>query len=176
MPRLSVIEPTKATGRAKELFEGPLKGKSFNIFKGMANSPAALEFYTATSQALAGAGLSASEREVIQLAFAEANSCEYCTAAHSAIAKMVGLSEAQALEARRGTMTDPRLNALAHFALAIHEKKGFVSDEDLSRFRAAGFTDGHVAEVVAVYAQAIFTNYFNHVNRTEVDFPPVPSI
>jgi uncharacterized peroxidase-related enzyme len=176
MPRLSVIEPTKATGRVQELFEGPLKGKAFNIFKGLANAPAALEFYVATSQALNGASLSAAEREVIQLAIAEANACDYCTAAHSAIGKMVGLTEAQTLEARRGTMADPRLNALAHFALAIHEKKGFVSDEDLARFRSAGFNDGHVAEVVAVYAQALFTNYFNHVNRTEVDFPPVPAI
>ena len=35
MPRLNVIDPEKATGKAKEIFDGPLKGMQLNIFKGM---------------------------------------------------------------------------------------------------------------------------------------------
>ena len=38
----------------------------------------------------------------------------------------------------------------------------------------AGYTDGDIAELVANVAANIFTNYFNHVARTEVDFPRVP--
>ena len=41
MPRLNTIDPATATGKAKEIFDGPLQGKHLNIFKGMANSPAA---------------------------------------------------------------------------------------------------------------------------------------
>ena len=52
MPRLNVVEPASAEGKAKELFEGPLKGKHFNIFRGMANSPAALNAYLQLSGAL----------------------------------------------------------------------------------------------------------------------------
>ncbi|MBL8764770.1 MAG: carboxymuconolactone decarboxylase family protein [Phycisphaerae bacterium] len=176
MSRLQAVDPSRCTGRAKEIFEGPLKGKAFNIFKSMGNSAAALDGYLGLSGALNGAGLSAAERETVQLAIGEANNCGYCVAAHTAIGTGAGLSEAQTVEARRGHLKDARLNAVARFALAIHEKKGFVSDEDVRAFRAAGYTDGHVAEVVACYALAVFTNYFNHVNGTAVDFPAPPAI
>ncbi len=177
MPRLNVVNPESATGRAKEIFDGPLKGKHFNIFKGMANSPATLDMYLAMSGALSKASLSAKEQEVIQLATGQANDCGYCQAAHTAIGKSAGLTEEQTIGARSGSMPgDDRLNALAKFATALHEKRGFVSNEDLGAFRGAGFDDGAIAEAVAVYALATFTNYFNHVNESEVDFPQAPAI
>lgn len=176
MPRLAPIDPTKATGRAKEIFEGPLKGKHFNIFKSMANSPAALDVYLGMAGALSKASLSDKEREVVQLAVGEANNCGYCLAAHTAIGKGAGLTELQTIEARRGTLADARLNALAKFALALHEKRGFVSDADVAAFHEAGFSPAHLAEVVATYALAVYTNYFNHVNQTPVDFPLAPKI
>ena len=41
--------------------------------------------------------------------------------------------------------------------------------------RRAGFGDQEIAEVVAHTVHAIFSNYFNLVAQTEVDFPEVPS-
>lgn len=175
--RLKPIDPATATGRVKEIFEGPLKGKAFNIFKAMANSPAALDAYLSLSGAMNHSSLSFKEREVIQLAIGAANNCEYCQAAHTAIGQSAGLTAAQTVEARRGAMpSDARINALLRFTLALHEKRGFVSDADLAAFKAAGYTDGHVAEVVAGYSLAILTNYFNSVNQTDLDFPPAPAI
>ncbi len=176
MPRLNTVNPASATGRVKELLDGPLAGKHFNIFKAMANSPAALECYTAMSGALNGASLSFKEREVIQLAIGAANNCAYCEAAHTAIGKMAGLTDSQTLESRRGALSDPKLDALAKFVLAVHEKKGFVSDQDVQRFRAAGYNDAHIAEAVAAYSLAVYTNVFNHVNDTATDFPPAPKL
>jgi alkylhydroperoxidase family enzyme len=72
--------------------------------------------------------------------------------------------------------SDPKLHALATFALAIHNKKGFVSDADVKAFKAAGYTDAHMAEVVGSYTQMIFTSTFNHMNETPVDFPPAPKL
>ncbi|MHC5033744.1 MAG: hypothetical protein ACYTFZ_01745 [Planctomycetota bacterium] len=40
----------------------------------------------------------------------------------------------------------------------------------------AGYTDAHAVEVCAVIAQATFTNYFNHVHDTPLDFPPAPGL
>lgn len=177
MSRLATIDPSSASIKAKEIFDGPLKGKHFNIFKAMANSPAALGAYLGASGALAGGLLSKAEQETVQLAIGEANKCGYCVAAHTAIGKSAGLSEAETVSARRGAVaTNQKLDALAKFALAIHENRGVVSDADVAAFRKAGYSDGHIAEVVANYALAIYTNYFNHVNRTEVDFPAVAKI
>lgn len=176
MGRIKPVDPATATGRAKEIFEGPLKGKTFNIFKAMASSPAALDVYLGMSGALAHSGLNAKEREAIQLAIGEANNCGYCVAAHTVIGKGAGLTDAQTIEARRGKVEDPKLGALVRFALAIHEKRGFVSDADVTAFKNAGYTDGSIADTLATYALAVYTNYFNHVNATEVDFPAVASI
>ena len=53
------------------------------------------------------------------------------------------------------------------------EKNGWIEDSELEAFRAAGFDDAAVIEVIAAIAWMTFTNLFNHVNQTEVDFPPV---
>lgn len=177
MPRLNVVDPATAPAPAKAIFDGPLKGKHLNIFKGMGNSPAALNFYLNGSGALKEASLSAQEQEVVQLVFAQGNGCDYCQAAHTAMGKGAGLTEAQTVAARTGgDLGDAKLSAVAKFAMALHEKRGFVSDSDIAAFRSAGYTDGHIAEVIASAALATYTNYFNHVNETVVDLPAPPKV
>ncbi|MBU6413796.1 MAG: carboxymuconolactone decarboxylase family protein [Planctomycetes bacterium] len=176
MSILTTIDPASATGAAKEIFDGPLKGKHFNIFKAMANSPAALQAYLGFSGALSKGVFTAKEVEVIHLALGEARSCDYCVAAHTAIGKGAGLTEGQTIEARRGALADKKLDALAKFVLILDEKKGHASAKDVADFRNAGFTDAHVVEAVAQLALATYTNYFNHVNQTAVDFPAAPKI
>ena len=176
MARLKVIEPEQAEGKAKELFEGPFKDMHINIFKGMANSPAVLEAYLGMEKALSQGLLTAKEREVIMLTVGEANKCDYCVSAHTMLGKQAGLSEEETIAARKGELTNPKLAAVATFASALHEKKGWVSDDDLAAFRNAGYTDGHIAEVVANYVLSTFTNYFNHVNETDVDVPAAPAL
>lgn len=174
MSRLPLVDPKTATGRVKELFDGPFKALQVNLFKAMANSPAALEGYGGLHGALSKGVLSLKEREAVQLAIAQANGCEYCQAAHTAIGKMAGMTDAQTVEARHGKPTDPKLAALVRFALALHEKRGNASDSDVQAFRAAGYGDAHITEVIANYAVATFTNFFNVFNRTPVDFPAPP--
>ena len=176
MPRIPAIEPASATGKAKELFDGPLKPLQLNIFKSMVNSPATVQAYLGLSGGVAHGTLTPVERELIQLTAGQANNCEYCVAAHTFLGTKAGLTQDQTVEARRGTVKDAKLNGLAKFVLALHEKRGMVSDQDVSAFKAAGYNDGQIAEVVANYALATFTNYFNHVNQTVVDLPPAPKI
>lgn len=176
MPRLNVIDPKAADGKARELFDGPLSGMHLNIFKGLANSPAALEAYLSLSGALKGGLLNDKERETIALALAEANDCQYCRAAHTHLGKLVGLSPEQMIAARRGGAGDSKLDVLAQFTVQLNEKRGWVADADLEAVRAAGYGDGHIAEIVANYALNTLTNMFNHVNDTEVDFPAPPAL
>jgi uncharacterized peroxidase-related enzyme len=177
MPRLNVVDPATATGPVKDIFDGPLKGKHFNIFKGLANSPAALNAYLGLAGALGQGMLTPTEREAIALAVSEANQCDYCVAAHTAIGKGAGLTEDQTLEARKAEFDgDSRMDSLVKFAMLLQEKRGNVSNDDIAEFKAMGFEDGHVAEVVANYALNVFTNYFNHVNESEVDFPAAPPL
>ena len=167
MPRLNIVDPATATGRAKEIFDGPLKAMQLNIFKGIANSPASLDFYLNASGALKEGVLTDAEREAFQLAVSEANGCEYCLAAHTFIGKNDGLTEEQTVEARRGQITgDPKLGAITKFAVALHEKRGYVGDDDLAAFKGAGYDDAAVVEAIATYALITFTTFFNPVHLT----------
>ena len=178
MPRLQAIRPEDATGKAKKLLEGVRAkyGMTPNLLATMANSPALLEAYLGFSGALSRGRLSARLREQIALAVSEVNQCGYCLAAHSAVGKMAGLSEEQVQDSRRGTAADTKVEAALRFARAVVQKDGWVSDGDLARLRAAGYGDGEIAEIVGNVLQTIFTNYFNHVAGTEVDFPKVEAL
>ena len=173
MSRIPTIDPKQATGKAQELLGGVQAklGMTPNLMRVMANSPAVLEAYLQFSGLLGHGTLSAQTREQIALAVGQANSCDYCLSAHSAIGKTVGLTAKQIRDARRGTAVDGKSNAILQLATQLVENRGFVSDSDLAAARVAGVADAEIAEVVANTALNLFTNYFNHVAETEVDFP-----
>jgi alkylhydroperoxidase family enzyme len=41
----------------------------------------------------------------------------------------------------------------------------------LGAVRDAGFTEEEIVEIIAHVGMNLFTNYFNHIAGTEVDFP-----
>jgi uncharacterized peroxidase-related enzyme len=173
MPRINQIAPETATGKAKELLDA-VKGKLGlvpNMTRAMANAPAALDGYLQLSGALGRGVLTAKTREQIALAVAQENGCDYCLAAHSAIGKAVGLTADQVRDSRHGTAVDPKSDAVLRFARTVVATKGRVSAGDLQAVRDAGLDDGGIAEVVANVALNVFTNYFNHVADTDIDFP-----
>lgn len=71
---------------------------------------------------------------------------------------------------------DPRADTLIRFAVQLLETRGKVSDATLAELREAGFDDGAIAEVVAYVALDVFTNYFNNVAQTDLDFPTAPEL
>ena len=178
MPRLDSVDPTVASGRAKELLEGVQSklGMTPNLMRTMANSAAVLEGYLGLSAALASGHLSAQLREQIALAVGEANGCDYCLAAHTAIARTVGLSTDDILDSRRASPPDPHVAAALRFSRTLIDNRGRVEDADLNRLRAVGYGDVEIAEIVANVALNIFTNYFNHVAQTDIDFPRAEAI
>lgn len=175
MPRLKALQTSEAEPRAKDLLDGVQKklGMTPNIMRTMANSPAVLEAYLGFSNALATGGLKPKLREQIALTVAEINRCEYCLSAHAALGKMVGLSNEEIADSRRGVSPDRKTEAVLQFASKVVTEHGWVSDDDVASLRAVGATDAELAEVVGVVALSIFSNYFNHVAGTKLDFPRV---
>jgi AhpD family alkylhydroperoxidase len=146
------------------------KGPLSNMVKSMAQSPSVLEGYLQFSRALKGGKLDGEEREQIALAVAQANLCEYSLAYHTAIAKKLGLTNAQILESREGRATDRKFDAALRFAKDLVAENGDCSPEELQH---AGFTDREIVEIVALVALNIFENYFNMVAKTDIDLPKV---
>ena len=145
-----------------------------NLFRLVANSPAALEGYLGMSGALAKGALPAPTRERIALAVAEIKGCGYCLSAHAYLGKnLAKLDDAEIAANRSGTSTDPKAAAAVQFAAKVTELRGKVGAEDLLAVKNAGYSDEQIIEIVQHVALNTWTNYLNEVAKTEIDFPVV---
>lgn len=143
-----------------------------NLFRLVANSPAALEGYLGMSGALAKGSLPAPTRERIALAVAQINGCDYCLAAHSYLGKnLAKLSAAEIVANRHGSSLDPKADAAVRFAAKVVRERGRVSEADVKAVRMAGYDDAQIVEIVQHVALNTWTNYINEVAKTEIDFP-----
>jgi uncharacterized peroxidase-related enzyme len=143
-----------------------------NLFRLVANSPAALEGYLGMSGALAKGKLPAQTRERIALAVAEINACGYCLAAHSFIGgQMAKLDAAEIAANRRGRSNDAKADAAVRFAASVATQRGHVADAEVVAVRAAGYSDAEIVEIVQHVALNTWTNYLNEVAQTVIDFP-----
>ena len=145
-----------------------------NVVGTLANSPAALNLYLASSHALSGGRLTARQREIIALVIGQLNQCHYCISAHTMIGKGTGLSPEEMINARNGKAINPIDNAIAVVAEKLVNKRGFLTAEDIAEAKANGLDDGLIIEIIANLVHNTLTNYTNHVAQTEIDFPVVP--
>jgi AhpD family alkylhydroperoxidase len=109
MSRITVVDPASARAEAKPLLDAIQSslGMVPNSVRVLANAPAALEGFLGL-YVIAGKGaLDPMTRERIALAVAEANACQYCVSAHSAIGRQAGLDDAEINAARRRTPRAP---------------------------------------------------------------------
>lgn len=175
MSRITPVDPVNTEAKAQELLAGVRKslGVIPNLYRVLAQSPAALEGVLALGGALARGRIGPRLREQIALAVAEANGCEYCLSAHTALGKGLRLSEAELALARQGRASHPRDDAALRFVQRVVERRGHIEDADLAEVRRAGFDDGQIVEIVANAVLTVFTNYLNEVAETEIDFPVV---
>ena len=144
-----------------------------NIFKTFAHSPAVLDFYMQGSGALGDTSISAQLRESIALTVAAINSCDYCASAHTAIGAGAGIEADELKSNLSAQSSDPKTQAALDFSAKLVNSNGNPTDADVQALKDAGYTEGEVLEITAVVAFNIFTNYFNHVADTDVDFPLV---
>lgn len=175
MQRIHRIDRSTAPRKTAELLATVERqmGLVPNILGTMAQSAAALGGYLGFAGALAAGTLTASLREQIALAVAGANRCDYCASVHTALGGRAGLGADELQRNLTGHSADERVAAALALSRRIVETRGNISDQDLAAARSAGFSDEQIVEVLAVTVLNIFTNYFNHLAGTEIDFPVV---
>jgi uncharacterized peroxidase-related enzyme len=175
MSRIPPVDRNTTNDSIRKNFDAIQKqlGTVPNMMRTMAQSSSVLDAYLGFGAALRRGSLPVSLHEQIALAVAEINSCDYCLSAHTALGRGAGLSNDELTASREARAGDPKAAAALQFARAVVERRGDVRDQDLAAVRAAGYTDGDVAEIIAHVALNVFTNYFNRAAHTEIDFPLV---
>jgi uncharacterized peroxidase-related enzyme len=145
-----------------------------NMFRLIATSPQALEGYLGLSGALGKGALPAATRERIALAVAEVNGCDYCLSAHSYLVRnLAKLDDAEIIANRNGASNDLKADAAVRFAAQVTRTRGHIDEAQLSAVKRAGYSDAQIIEIVQHVALNSWTNYFNAVFKTDIDFPVV---
>lgn len=171
---LAAVSPETAEPRVREMLETTKKqiGMVPNMYLRMATSPGAFETYRLGYERFRKeSGFTPAEQEVVFLTVSFENACEYCMAAHSAIADTSSKVARDVTDAiRAGTeIPDPKLRALAAFTRAMMLKRGRPSHEDVRVFLAVGYGERQVMEIVLAIAVKTISNYANHLFETPVD-------
>ena len=116
-----------------------------NVFLTLAHRPEELRAFMAYHDTLmeGDSGLSKAEREMIVVATSAVNDCQYCVVAHGAIlrirAKNPLISDQIAVNYRKADLT-AREETMLEFAIRVATASGEVSDEDIAKVRAQGFS------------------------------------
>jgi AhpD family alkylhydroperoxidase len=177
MKTISVPTKEQVSPANQVLFDNLTKaiGSVPNLYAVFARSENALGNYLALSNAKTS--LRAKEKEVVNLVVSQVNGCDYCLAAHTAIAKMQGFTDEQILEIRRASISfDSKFDALAKLAKSIAENKGHADEQLVENFYAAGYNESSLIDVVIVVGDKTITNYLYALTGVPIDFPKVPAI
>lgn len=138
------------------LFDALTKQLGFvpNLYATFALSEHALGSYLALQSAKSS--INAKAREVVNLAVSQVNECAYCLAAHTALGKMNGFTDAQILEIRSGAATfDAKFDALARLTRAIALNRGHIDQALIDAFFAAGWTKANLIDVIVTIGDKV---------------------
>jgi uncharacterized peroxidase-related enzyme len=180
MSRLFTQPAEQATGHTAEIFTNIRKaiGMVPNAYAAIGNnSPVALEAALNLDGALRKGSLSAKDIEAVKLAVSQRAACDYCLAAHTLAGRKAGIPADSMTALRRDEATgDARTDALVHFVHTLVSTSGTVPEAAVRAVQAAGVTDAQIVDVLLAIASITFTNLFNRVNDTALDFPAAPAV
>jgi AhpD family alkylhydroperoxidase len=146
-----------------------------NLYATLGYSQNALGTYLALQSAKTS--INAKAREVVNLVVSQVNDCAYCLAAHTALGKMNGFSDAQIIEIRRGGAPfDAKLDALAKLTRSIAINRGRGEPALVDAFIAAGWTKENLVDVIVTIGDKTVTNYLHGTTQVPVDFPAASSL
>ncbi|WP_244180979.1 carboxymuconolactone decarboxylase family protein [Amycolatopsis pretoriensis] len=142
----------------------------------MANSPALINtFFSAFGHFRGGGTFGADERQVLLLSNAVANGSEWAVAFHTLEALQDGVQPAVVEAIRQGEVpADQRMAALSAFTQSLIGKRGHVEDTEVQMFKAAGFTEEQVFEVITAVAISTMTNYTASLSQPPLEDAVLP--
>jgi uncharacterized peroxidase-related enzyme len=170
MPSLAAASPTSTS--SVEILNAIQKAWGFvpNLHRVLAESPAALEAYSTLWGIAEKTGFTARERNIAYLAVIYENECTYCMAGHTNLSRMAKVDpEVIAAIRENRPIADAKLEALRQFAGKVTRERGAVSEADVVAFKAAGYDNRAVLDLLVLAATKLISNYANHLAQTPND-------
>lgn len=150
----------------KEIFIATQEKIGFipNVFFALAHRPAELRAFLAYNDALMNkeSGLTASEKEMIIIAFSSVNGCTYCVMSHGATLRLESgnplLADQIAVNYHEADL-NKREKALINFAMKVSSNSSEINESDFDELKKHGLSDEDIWDIAGI------TAFFNLSNR-----------
>ncbi len=141
-----------------------------NILGVMAEAPPILKAYMTLAGIFGETSFTETERQIVLLSTSLSNECEYCMAAHSAMANMQNVPDEVVSAIRNNDpIEDSKLEALRRLTQEIADTRGNPSEKTVKAFLDAGYEQEQILEIILGVGFKTLSNYTNHIAETPLD-------
>ena len=154
----------ETTGKAKKSVEVRRQRTGFipDLNRLLAISPKTLKNYLGLGSALGGGTLSAELREEIALLVSNHCGCDDRLSVQYERISAPAATRSDRAPGREASRPDTHAGNTLSFAMNVAKRQGHVDRAEVEKLREIGFSEGEIAEIVAVVAVNLFTNFFKH--------------
>ena len=141
-----------------------------NLHAVLAEAPPVLRAYKSLHGLFQQSSFDAEELTVVWQSINIENKCHYCVPAHTTIAGMMEVDSAliNALLEDKPLPTE-KLEVLKTTTQALLNQRGDLDDEQIARFKAMGYGNQQLLEIILGIAQKTISNYTNKLANTPLD-------
>ena len=111
------------------------------------------------------------QKEMLFVAISKDRNCRYCTAAHVACCRMLGMNPrlVESLVRNVDDLSDLKLREMIRFGLKCARDPQSVTKDDYESLRQHGFTQSETTETIAMSAFAVYANIIADATAMEPD-------
>lgn len=176
MPHIPILKPEAAPASVKAVYEEFHKRMDFpsppNFIMTQGHSPSvARGTWEVVRNVLVTGEIPRWMKELIFVTISKDRNCRYCTAAHIACCRMLGveLSTLEELVNDVNTMKDGKLRQMVLFALKCSRNPQSMVDKDYADLYAVGLKESEAIELVAMSAFAVYANIIADATAMDAD-------
>lgn len=174
MSRLSIMDPTEATGVLADTFASMKRaaGRIPNAYlTAGTHNPAGLLAVLQLDEAVAKSQISETDLEIVRLLVSYSSGCDYCVAAHKQKARFLGLPSEIIQKICSGRPTgDVRRDALISLVRSLTDHTGKLSSKSVEAIIDAGYSESQLVGIALAISSTTFLNVLNRINDTAIDF------
>ncbi len=176
--RINPVKYEEATPQQREVLDKTRSalGRVPGLYATFAQAPAVLAALLQFQGALGKGGLTARDRDLIDLHVSQLNGCGYCVSAHTVIAAANRISGEEILGIRNGHGETSRDAAILALARRVAKSGGLGAAAEIAQAREAGLSDPEIVEVIAATGLRSLINAVALAAGTEIDWPKAPRI
>jgi uncharacterized peroxidase-related enzyme len=176
MPHVSILPPDKAPKDVNAVYEGFYRRMSFpsppNFIMTQGHSSTVVRgTWEAVRNVLVTGEIPRWYKEMMFVAISMDRKCRYCTAAHIACCRMLGVAPAllESLVQDVNSIHDPKVRTMVKFGLKCSRDPQGLTEEDYESLRQHGLTQSEIMEIIAMSAFAVYANIIADATAMEPD-------